>query len=176
MQSILSRITKSNTAPGSTISFSHRIESAEVRDSGDYTLLAIKHRHEYDSYDQATVAQLFKQLHRTEYSLRSLIVNVEDNQELSVFKSEKFYLNNDYTAVCHVFSNLPTTLIWKWSNCRTDQECEDLSSWKIVQSGPTSFPSEESGNSESLFKIIAINNEQVSAIIIAYLNALTNFN
>lgn len=177
MQTILRSETR-NFVAGTTYTFEEKSEGAETRDSGDYTLLVIKSDDQSDGVsvepqqDQSDAPgesdqrpEIFKRLRELEFNSKSLIVIVtpEGGAELNVFRPEKYYLYNDYTAICHVFSTTPTTaLTWKWSSCRTDKECDEQSpeSWLPVLNNPQN--SEETGNSESFFKIIAINNEQVS--------------
>ena len=176
MQTVLKSETR-NFVAGTSYTFEEKYEAAETRDSGDYTLLIVKSDGESDDssvsvepqkYHSNEVDQrpdIFRRLRESEFNSKSLIVIVatEGGAELNLFRPEKFYLYNDYTAICHVFSTTPTTsLTWKWSSCRTDKECveQPAESWEPVRNNPAS--SEETGNSESFFKIIAINNEQVS--------------
>lgn len=174
MQTVLRSETR-NFVAGTTYTFEETLKGPKTRDSGDYTLLVIKSD---DQSDDVSVEpqqsrpdapdderpEIFGRLRESEFNSKSLIVVVmpEGGAELNLFRPEKFYLNNDYTAICHVFSTTSdTTLTWKWSSCRTDKECDEQSpeSWLPVRNNPTN--SEETGNGESFFKLIAINNEQV---------------
>lgn len=177
MQTVLKSETR-NFVAGNTYTFEEKYEAAETRDSGDYTLLIVKsddetddssvsvEPHQYRSHEEVDQRpDIFRRLLDSEFNAKSLIVIVatEGGAELNVFRPEKFYLWNDYTAICHVFSSVSTTTLnWKWSNCRTDKECDEQppENWLPVLNNPQS--SEETGNSESFFKIIAINNELVS--------------